>query len=98
MSEQQPEPANADSEAAETAARASETEPDRPVATPLPTSPPEGTASIRIQQNFPIHIFIPWPGLQLSQDTWTNVPQEQVAEISQLADENQVLLEIVEGS
>lgn len=66
---------------------------------PVPQGPVPGTANIRIKQDFPVHFFvIPGLDLTLSQTEWTNVPQNLVAEIWQIAAENQVLLEIDEGS
>ncbi len=66
---------------------------------PLPSGPPVGTANIRVKLGFPTHVFvIPGMGLELSQDTWTNVPQEQVSEIVQTAAENQVLLDVEEAT
>lgn len=80
--------------------QAAETEPSRlPAPPPLPVSPPQGTADVRILPGFPTHFFvIPHLELTISQDTWTNVPLAQVAEITQIAAENQVLLEVNEGS
>ncbi|HEV2172915.1 MAG TPA: hypothetical protein VGR71_05075 [Nitrospira sp.] len=61
--------------------------------------PQPGTANVRIKQDFPTHVFvIPGMGLELSQTAWTNVPAGQVAEITQIAAENQILLEVEEAS
>lgn len=76
-------------------------EPERlgEVIPPLPQGPPPGTANIRIIPGFYADEFvIPSHGITLSQTEWTNVPQDQVAEITQIAAANQVLLEVDEGS
>lgn len=75
-------------------------EPDAvPAPPPLPQGPLPGTANVRIPTDFPTHVFeIPSLELTLTQTEWTNVPQNLVAEITQIAAENQVLLDIEEGS
>lgn len=70
-----------------------------PAPPPLPQGPLPGTANVRIPPGFPTHAFeIPSLELSLTQTEWTNVPQNLVAEITQIAAENQVLLDIEEGS
>jgi hypothetical protein len=70
-----------------------------PAPPPLPQGPEPGTANVRVPPGFPTHVFeIPGLDLTLTQTEWTNVPQNLVAEIWQIAAENQVLLEIEEGS
>src|SRR4051794_19818315 len=71
-----------------------------PAIPPLTELPEDGTANVRVRLGFTMtHEFIvPSLGLSFSQDAWTNVPLEQVAEISQIAAESQVLLDIVEGN
>lgn len=68
-----------------------------PLPPPLPSGPPPGTANVRVKPGFPTHVFvISGYDLELSQVVWTNVPLSQVAEITQIAAENQVLLDIEE--
>lgn len=70
-----------------------------PAPPPLPQPPAPGTVDIRIPLGFPTHVFeIPGLDLTLTQTEWVNVPQNLVAEITQIAAENQVLLDIEEGS
>lgn len=70
-----------------------------PAPPPLPQGPLPGTANIRIPPGFPTHEFvIPSLELTLTQTEWTNVPQNLVAEITQIAAENQVLLEVDEAA
>lgn len=66
---------------------------------PVAASPPTGTANVRILPGFPTHVFvIPSHDLTLTQNEWTNIPQSQISEITQIASENQILLEVDEGS
>jgi hypothetical protein len=66
---------------------------------PLPQLPPKGTANVRVRLGFPVHEFtIPSHELHLNQTEWTNVPLDQVSEISQIAAESQVLLDVVESA
>lgn len=70
-----------------------------PYVPPLPREPAPGTANVRIKNPFPVHFFvIPQFDLTIAQDSWINVPQEQLAEIVQIAAQNQVLLETEEAS
>lgn len=70
-----------------------------PAVPPLRKQPEAGTADVRVRLGFTLtHEFIvPSLELRFTQEAWTNVPLEQLAEISQIAAENQVLLDIVEG-
>lgn len=83
----------------ETAAEATEAVPEPvPYVPPLPPGPAPGTANVRIKNPFPVHFFvIPQFDLTIAQDSWVNVPLEQVAEIMQIAAQNQVLLETEEA-
>jgi hypothetical protein len=64
---------------------------------PLPVNPPDGMAWVRIKSNFPIHVFvIPSHELKLTQTEWTEIAEEQLTEIEQVARENQILLEVYE--
>lgn len=63
--------------------------------------PPPGTTNIRVLPGFrTCHVLdlTAQFGVVLTQTAWSNVPQNQVAEIIQIAAENQVLLETQESS
>lgn len=74
-------------------------EPVVPAYIPVPDGPEPGEAWVRILVGFPTHAFvIPLLDLTLTQTEWTTVPQAQVAEITQIASENQILLEVQEAA
>lgn len=66
---------------------------------PLPAGPAAGMADVRIASPSQVHyLVITQYNIKLARDSWLSVPQEQVAEITQIAAENQVLLETREVS
>ena len=67
-----------------------------PAPPPLPIPAADGTVRVRIRPGFPTHIFIiPAFDLEIDQ-SWQEIPESQVSEVTQIAAENQVPLEVDE--
>lgn len=70
--------------------------PPVPAPPPLPAPPDAGMTRVRIRPGYFIHVFlITQYELEITQ-SWQEIPSSQVSEVSQIAVENQVPLEVDE--